>query len=193
MPAGQQRGQRGGLRADPDRAARTQHHCEHRIGSRPRLGGCSASPGPGLGDGRLPGTGLVRGISLLRGTGGGTLHGTARVHRAGYIGGGGVADMPTPATTPRHQLVLGDLRWWRRIHIHHLATDPRGLSGIVQRLRTAGTPIRGHLERLIRILNHTARRRRRTRLLPRFPTRPAACRPLPRRLLVPRRIRRRGT
>ena len=78
--------------------------------------------------------------------------------------------MPTPATTPRHQLVLGDLRWWRRLDIHHLATDPRGLSGAVQRLRTPGTVIRGDLERLIRIIDHTPRRRHRPRLLPRFAT-----------------------
>ncbi len=101
--------------------------------------------------------------------------------------------MPTPATTPRHQLVLGDLRWWRRLDIHHLATDPRGLSGAVQRLRTPGTVIRGDLERLIRIIDHTPRRRHRPRLLPRFATRLAPRRAFLRGLLIPRRIRGRWT
>jgi hypothetical protein len=50
-------------------------------------------------------------------------------------------------------------------HIHHLATDPRGLDGVIQRLLTPGTVIRGDLERLIRIIDHTPRRRHRTRLL----------------------------
>jgi hypothetical protein len=62
--------------------------------------------------------------------------------------------MPTPATTPRHQLILGDRRWWRRLHIHHLTRDPRSLSGTLQRLRTPGTVIRGDLEYLIRVINH---------------------------------------
>jgi hypothetical protein len=101
--------------------------------------------------------------------------------------------MPTPATTPRHQLVLGDLRWWRRLDIHHLATDPRGLSGAVQRLRTPGTVIRGDLERLIRIIDHTPRRRHRPRLLPRFATRLAPRRTFLRGLLIPQRIRGRWT
>ncbi|MGH3871428.1 MAG: hypothetical protein ACRDSR_07940 [Pseudonocardiaceae bacterium] len=81
--------------------------------------------------------------------------------------------MPTPTTTPRHQLVLGDLRWWRRRDIHHLTTNPRGLHGTVQRPLTPGTPAWGDLERLIRVLDQTPRRRRTTRLLTRLATRPA--------------------
>ncbi len=199
MPAGQQRCQRGGLRADPNRASRTQRQRQHGIGGDRSLGGRSARVGHGLGGGRFPGTGLLRGTGLawgtglFRGAGGGTRYVTAGVHRAGHIGGGGVVDMPAPATPPRHQLVLGDLRWRRRLDIRHLATDPRGLGSIVQRLLTPGTVIRGDLERLIRVINQTPRRRRRTRLLTRLTTRPAPRRTFLRGLLIPRRIRRRRT
>ncbi len=169
MPAGQQRRQRGGLWPNPDRASRTQHQRHHGVRGDPSPGGRRARLGHGLGGARLGGArlgggklgggrvggGRFRGTGLARGIGGGTHHVTAGVHRTCHIGGGGVIDLPTPATTPRHQLVLGDLRWWRRLHIHHLATHPRGLSGAVQRPRTPGTPLRSDLERLIRVLDQT--------------------------------------
>jgi hypothetical protein len=187
MPAGQQRGQRGGLRADPDRASRTQRQRHHGIGCDPSCpGGRRARLADGLGGGRF------RGTSLFRGTGG-TPQVTAGIYRAGHIGGDGVVDMPTSAATPRHQLVLGDLRWWRRLHIRHLAPDPRGLDGVLQRLLTPGTVIRSDLEGLIRVIDHTPRRRRRTRLLAGLAARPAPRRAFLRGLLIPRRIRRRRT
>jgi hypothetical protein len=171
MSAGQQRRQRGGLRADPDRASWPQRPCHHRIGGDWSPGGRRARLGHGFGGefggGGFGGTGLVRGI------GGGIRHVTAGVHRAGHIGEVRVIDMPTPTTTSRHQLVLRDLRWWRRLHIHHLTTHPRGLRDTVQRPRTPGTATRGNLERLIRVFDHTPRRRPTTGLLARLATRPA--------------------
>ena len=126
---------------------------------RPPRGGRSARLGNGLDDGRLRGgfrgTGLVRGTGLLWGISGVTRHVTAGVNRAGTSVAAGSLTCPHP---PQR----GDTNWysvafggWRRLHIHYLATDPRGLSGAVQPLLTPGTVIWGDLERLIRVLDQT--------------------------------------
>jgi hypothetical protein len=170
MPAGQQCGQRRGPRPDTHRTPRTQHQRHYRIG---RTGSAKFGSGSGSGlrgvDGGigLPPVALFRG-ALAR-------HPPIMIWSdwARYIGGGGFADMPTPVATFRHQLIFGDLRWWRRDHIHHLTTHSRGLGGILKRLLTPSTPIRGHLEYRIRILGQLPRRRRRTLLLSQFPPGPS--------------------
>jgi hypothetical protein len=51
-----------------------------------------------------------------------------RVERAGN----GSADVSSPAATPGHQPILGDLGWRRRGNIHHLTTYLRGLLGTLK-------------------------------------------------------------
>jgi hypothetical protein len=93
VPATQQRRQRTGLRTDPDRATWTHHQRHPRIGYHPAIG-CYRSP-----DGRSCRLGpRLGGTSRIRDAEGGIPQLAAGLYRAGHISGGGVIDLPTPAT-----------------------------------------------------------------------------------------------